>query len=315
MGQENSKYLYLKEKLNGIKGGIINDDGSLMIHTDDEAMFGNIRSRNPEYKGLGVLFNIERLKNLEKFGKVSVVESLNESEGFIKIEELKMDVERDGEGGIINKEDFQKILDDDAEFCRKTLEKGSVLMLEPKSKINTLEIRSEQLNGNKYLNIDYSSYFLKKPGELTDIFQNSIGYMHDRDRRQIKILADEDNLQKLEEISQNKGIKMNYKITGGNKESGEERGKKAQEGQKRDESGEKKDKGNNKKKSNPNYMANVWRMAEGDEISRAIAGMLHHVADTMYAVKQKDLGIGGGETEKNIGKLGNDSNSINSIKM
>jgi len=177
------------------------------------------------------------------------VESLNEGEGFIKIEGLKMDVERDEEGRIVNKEDFQKILDNDYSFCRETLKKGSVLMLEPKSKINTLEIKPEELNGNKYLNIDYSSYFLKKPSELTDMFKDSIGYMHDRDNRQIKILADEDNLQKLEELSRSKGIKMNYKIAAKDKE--EEKGGKAPEsqGQKGGESGKKKD---NKKKTNPN---------------------------------------------------------------
>ena len=291
-------YLYPSEKLNGIVGAVINDDGSLMIHTNDEALFGNVRNKYPEHKGLGVLFNLERIKNLEKFGKVSVIESLNEGEGFIKIGSLKMDVEKDENGDITNKEEFQKILDNDTDFCRDMLlNKQTNLMFEPKSKINTLEVGSEELNGNKYFNIDYNSYFIKKPSELTDMFKDSIGYMHDRENRQIKILANEENLRKLEELSGR--VKINYvygqgkqgientekeknKETPGQKENGQRDGK---------ESGNK-DRDKSRKKSNPNSLANVWRMAEGDEFSRAIAGMLHHVADTMHAARQGKQGTG-----------------------
>jgi hypothetical protein len=332
-------YLYPLEKLNGIVGAVINDDGSLMIHTNDEALFGNARNKYPEYKGLGALFNLERIKNLEKFGKVSVIESLNEGEGFIKIEGLKMDVEKDEDGRIINKEEFQKILDNDTDFCRDMLlNKPANLMFEPKSKINTLEVGSEELNGNKYFNIDYNSYFIKKPSELTDMFKDSIGYMHDRENRQIKILADEENLKKLEELSGK--VKINY-IYGQGKQGayntekekegkeGLERGRKMvkdADGDMRDdwvdmykksEKSGNKDRDKSRKKSNPNSLANVWRMAEGDEASRAIAGMLHHIADTLHAARQgnglngqnqtQGIGLAGSENQgKNIG-TGNDA--------
>ena len=293
--------LYSSEKLNGIVGAVINDDGTLMIHTSDEALFVNVRNKYPEYKGLGVLFNIERIKNLEKFGKVSVVESLNEGEGFIKIEGLKMDVEKDEEGRIINKEEFQKILDNDTDFCKDMLLNKPVnLMFEPKSKINTLEVGYEELNGNKYFNIDYNSYFIKKPSELTDMFKESIGYMHDRENRQIKILADEENLKKLEELSGK--VKINYVYGQGKQGTGNTEKEKNKEGVEKGEQGQRKeingkesgnkDRDKSRKKSNPNSLANVWRMAEGDEASRAIAGMLHHIADTMHAARQGKQGIG-----------------------
>ncbi len=314
-------YLYSSEKLNGIVGAVINDDGSLMIHTNDETLFGNVRNKYPEYKGLGALFNLERIKNLEKFGKVGVIESLNEGEGFIKIEGLKMDVEKDEEGRIINKEEFQKILDNDTDFCKDMLlNKPANLMFEPKSKMNTLEVGSEELNGNKYLNIDYNSYFIKKPYELTDMFKDNIGYMHDRENRQIKILADEENLKKLEELSSR--VKINYVYGQGKQGTGNTEKEKNKEGAERGDQGQRKEingkeSGNNRdksrKKSNPNSLANVWRMAEGDEASRAIAGMLHHIADTMHAARQgkQGAGLNGGNQTQGIGLAGSENQEKN----
>ena len=315
-------YLYPSEKLNGIVGAVINDDGSLMIHTNDEAMFGNVREKYRDYKGLGALFNLERIKNLEKFGKVSVIESLNEGEGFIKIEGLKMDLEKDEDGRIINKEEFQKILDDDAGFCRDMLLNKPVnLMFEPKSKINTLEVRSEELNGNKYFNIDYNSYFIKKPSELTDKFKDSIGYMHDRENREIKILADEENLKKLEDLSG--GVKMNYVY--GQPKPEKEKNKEAEEREENSDEQKKemyqkpedrgksgnKDKDKSRKKSNPNSLANVWRMAEGDEASRAIAGMLHHIADTMHAARAGRQGENGQDQAQRSGSAESENQGKN----
>ena len=308
-------YLYSSEKLNGIVGAVINDDGSLMIHTNDEAMFGNVREKYRDYKGLGALFNLERIKNLEKFGKVSVIESLNEGEGFIKIEGLKMDLEKDEDGRIINKEDFQKILDNDTDFCRDMLlNKPANLMFEPKSKINTIEVRSEELNGNKYFNIDYNSYFIKKPSELTNMFKDSIGYMHDRENREIKILADEENLKKLEELSS--GVKMNYVY--GQPKPEKEKNKEAlgqgENGQKKEINGKEsgnKDKDKSRKKSNPNSLANVWRMAEGDEASRAIAGMLHHIADTMHAARAGRQGENGQDQAQRSGSAESENQGKN----
>ena len=180
------------------------------------------------------------------------------------------------------------------------LNKPVNLMFEPKSKINTLEVGSEELNGNKYFNIDYNSYFIKKPSELTDMFKESIGYMHDRENRQIKILADEENLKKLEELSGK--VKINYVYGQGKQGTGNTEKEKNKEGVEKGEQGQRKeingkesgnkDRDKSRKKSNPNSLANVWRMAEGDEASRAIAGMLHHIADTMHAARQGKQGIG-----------------------